>query len=258
MESEINIHHIYSATGLVRGIGLYTQSKLQFYGKDGSVRFKTSESKKSFDIFPEEFPVPDADPFALIDVVQNEEMDDDAQGDADFEDVIDEESSSSSDVEEEDSLELGMAHDEEGEDEESTDDLTESEEQEMEDDFDSYFDSSRDSWSDSDDSEENPEDAGVPEQGEPEFEDSADSQNPEEVQESAPFDASNPFGYSSDSDSDSVEAKSVKEIELEADIGDNDGLPPVNPYKNPDADLSAKSNDQNSDDLPPVNPYNNP
>merc|ERR1719295_933830 len=185
MESEINIHHIYSATGLVRGIGLYTQSKLQFYGKDGSVRFKTSESKKSFDIFPEEFPVPDADPFALIDVVQNEEMDDDAQGDADFEDVIDEESSSSSDVEEEDSLELGMAHDEEGEDEESTDDLTESEEQEMEEDIDSDLYSRRDNGTVINDSEEDTEDAGVPEESEPEFEDSQNSKDAEEVQESA-------------------------------------------------------------------------
>ena len=70
MESDINIHHIYSQTGLVRGIGLYTQSKLQFYGLDGTVRLKTADSK-TYDLFPEEFPVPDADPFALIDAVQS-------------------------------------------------------------------------------------------------------------------------------------------------------------------------------------------
>merc|ERR1712173_498512 len=34
MESDINIHHIYSETGLVRGIGLYTQSMLTFYNED--------------------------------------------------------------------------------------------------------------------------------------------------------------------------------------------------------------------------------
>ena len=70
MESDINIHHIYSTTGLVRGVGLYTESKLTFYGKDGKLRFK-SASSKTYEVFAEEFPVPDADPFALVDAVEN-------------------------------------------------------------------------------------------------------------------------------------------------------------------------------------------
>ena len=54
MESDINIHHIYSETGLVRGIGLYTESEITFYGKeyivnDESANFENDDSANSKD-----------------------------------------------------------------------------------------------------------------------------------------------------------------------------------------------------------------
>ena len=76
LDGLIDIHHIYSRTGLVRGIGLYTNSEVIYYSEDGEEVQESNESNDGNESHPDHVRGQDWDP------EDNEEEDEDDQVEA--------------------------------------------------------------------------------------------------------------------------------------------------------------------------------